>query len=81
MEDLLCCFAFFQLIILGSAEKRSLKDVCPEVSEEEAHCGHSPAGTHLLREENHVEGTMPLYCKVSKYCSYDTDSCPSSKPT
>lgn len=60
-------FAFFSLIILGSTEKGSIKDVRPEVSEEETHCGHSPAGAHLLREENHVEGTLPLYCKVSKY--------------
>ena len=60
-------FTFFSLITLGSAEKGSIQDVCPEVSEEEAHCGHSPAGAHLLREENHVEGTLPLYCKVSKY--------------
>ena len=47
---------------LGSAEKRSLEDVCSEVPEKEAHCGHSPTRAHLLREEDHVEGTLPLYC-------------------
>ena len=48
----------------GPTEEGPNKDVCSQVSQKEAHSGHSSAGAHLLREEDHVERTLSVYRKV-----------------